>query len=73
MEKRHRVRRTDTGEEFIMVEQVQPSPAISGPRRDISTYYLDDDSGEFLRQEGPGSFVGTMSGLIFERVGGDGF
>lgn len=64
---RYRVRSRDTGQVFTVVEDVSQSGAISGPRRDISTYHLDE-TGEFVRADGPTTFVSASTDVQFDRI-----
>lgn len=68
MSKRHQVHCKDTGEVFVMVEELTPSRAISGPREDISTFYLED-SGQVLRRTAQDQFVGVADDRTYTRIG----
>lgn len=68
MSKRHRVRCEESGEVFVMLEELTPSRSISGPRQDISTFSLED-SGQVLRRTAQDQFIGVSDDLTYTRVG----
>lgn len=68
MSKRHKVRCEESGEVLVMLEDLTPSRAISGPREDISTFSLED-SGQVLRRTAQDQFIGVADDLTYTRVG----
>lgn len=68
MSKRHKVRCDESGEVLVMLEDLTPSRAISGPREDISTFGLED-SGQVLRRTAQDQFIGVADDLTYTRVG----
>ncbi len=68
MSKRHQVRCEESGEVFVMLEELTPSRSISGPREDISTFYLED-SGQVLRRTAQAQFVGLSDDRTYTLIG----
>lgn len=67
MSTRHQVRCKQSGDVFVMLEELRPSRSISGPREDISTFSLED-SGQVLRHTSQDQFVGVADDGTYTRI-----